>query len=696
MDAEIRRRNLDHMFKPASVALVGASDRSYLAKNVWASLTASGFEGRRYAVNPGRTEAFGGVCHPSIAALPEKVDLCLIAVSAQSVLGVTRECAEAEVPAAMLFTLFNSTAENARLRSQLVKYLAKTQMAVCGSGTFGISSPNAKFAVVMGGRPPKSAGRVALICQSGGIMNSIASCLDAANIGLEAAVATGGEDQLGAADFIEHLVRSGSPVAIGCIVEQIKDPHAFRSACEFAASRSVPVVVLYVGRSERGKQAAFAHSGSLATDTRVLDALLAQVGAISVANLTQMVSTLAVFASLDGRALGPKAGVVTISGGETGLAADMAERHGLVLPDLQADTDTALRDIFKTPDLGYGNPVDAAAGSLVVLGDAAAYGRCIEAVRMDKSLDVVIARHLERSVWEATPATEEPKGGAPVFWYARTAYDRASGTQNSFILSDIEEAFATLGRIARYHDPAPLLGSLEPVIEKAMTSFPKKSSGVLMEHEVFPFLTGTGLNTPRVWVFQPGEAVEPTLSGCSGPFIAKIVSDTIIHRRAAGGVIMNLNNARETVEAVEALFAKFGGSISGVLVEPMIRPDLELMLGARAGAMGLVIILGFGGTFVEDLETMALRLSPLREVDAVALIDCSKSAAALKRIAGDNASVAIEQLTRIVMHFDALCRSIGPELSEFDINPVGFFADRSEFTALDGKIVLTPQRNSDQ
>ena len=91
MDAEIRRRNLDHMFKPASVALVGASDRSYLAKNVWASLTASGFEGRRYAVNPGRTEAFGGVCHPSIAALPEKVDLCLIAVSAQSVLGVTRE-----------------------------------------------------------------------------------------------------------------------------------------------------------------------------------------------------------------------------------------------------------------------------------------------------------------------------------------------------------------------------------------------------------------------------------------------------------------------------------------------------------------------------------------------------------------------------------------------------------------------------
>ena len=120
------------------------------------------------------------------------------------------------------------------------------------------------------------------------------------------------------------------------------------------------------------------------------------------------------------------------------------------------------------------------------------------------------------------------------------------------------------------------------------------------------------------------------------------------------------------------------------------------MLGARAGAMGLVIILGFGGTFVEDLETMALRLSPLREVDAVALIDCSKSAAALKRIAGDNASVAIEQLTRIVMHFDALCRSLGPELSEFDINPVGFFADRSEFTALDGKIVLTPQRNSDQ
>ena len=580
------------------------------------------------------------------------------------------------------------------MRAELVAWLATAPIAVCGSGTFGIASPAAKFSVVMGGRPPERIGSIALVCQSGGILNSIAGCLDQVGVGIEAAAATGGEDQLGAADFIDHFVAQGHVRAIGCVVEQLKNPALFRAACERAAAKNISVVFLFVGRSERGQQAAFAHSGSLASDARMLDALLEQVGAAPVANLTEMVSALATLAKLDGRPLKRNAAVITISGGETGLTADLAERSGLALPDLQPQTDAALRDIFQTPGQSYGNPVDTASGSLVVLTDAQSYGRCIDAVSADPGVDAVIARHLERQgAVEALEGVED-RSAKPVFLYTRTTYDLLAmkdGGAPRFIFPGMEDALATVGRIALHHERlAARRGDahMEQALPAHSVALPAGAPRILMEHEVFPLLAPTGLAAPPFALLHPGDPIPAEVRSWPGPLIAKIVSQTIIHRRSAGGVAMNLASVEEAHRVAADMFAKFGDRISAVLIEPMLKPDLELILGAKQGPTGLAIMLGFGGTFVEDLGPIALRLSPLEARDAVALIDQSRARAAVERLAGAKAHEAVGKLVDIVRRFDALCRGLGPDLQEFDVNPIGFYAETIAFRALDAKIVL--------
>jgi succinyl-CoA synthetase beta subunit len=215
-----------------------------------------------------------------------------------------------------------------------------------------------------------------------------------------------------------------------------------------------------------------------------------------------------------------------------------------------------------------------------------------------------------------------------------------------------------------------------------------------MEHEVFPLLEPTGLAAPPFVLLRPGDSVPAAMQSWSPPFIAKIVSQTIIHRRSAGGVAMNLGTVAEAHRAAAAMFQKFGDQISAVLIEPMLKPDLELILGAKQSPMGVAIMLGFGGTFVEDFGAVALRLSPLEARDATALLEESRARAAVERLAGARAEEAIGKLVDIVRRFDALCRGIGADLQEFDINPIGFYSDTLTFRALDAKIVLAETHGS--
>jgi hypothetical protein len=257
----------------------------------------------------------------------------------------------------------------------------------------------------------------------------------------------------------------------------------------------------------------------------------------------------------------------------------------------------------------------------------------------------------------------------------------------------MEDALATIGRIARHHESLMMQrADASPAFPPTPIALPDSAARVLMEHEVFPLLGPTGLAAPPFVLLRPGDAMPANTKDWSPPFIAKIVSQTIIHRRSAGGVAMGLASPADAQRAAADMFAKFGDEISAVLVEPVMKPDLELILGAKQGPMGLAIMLGFGGTFVEDFDAIAMRLGPLTTRDAMAMMEESRARAALARLAGGRAQEAIDKLTHIVRCFDALCRGLGASLQEFDVNPIGFYAVDTTFRALDAKIVLAEAR----
>lgn len=684
-------------FNPRTVALVGASERSYLARTVWESIRASGYRGDCYPVNPGRSEVFGVTCHPSLRSLPEPADLCLVAVSETGALSVLRDCVAEGVPAAMLFTLFNTTPESLSVRADVSAFLRDAPLAVCGSGTFGAANIDGKFTAFLGAPPAAKPGSVSLVCQSGGILNAVSRCLSSAGAGLCKAVATGGEDQLSAAHYIDYLLSDGRTKAIGCVLEQIKDVGAFRRACEAARAKGVAVVVLVVGRSERGKEAAFAHSGSLASDSRLVDGLLEQVGAIPVANLTELVNVLAVLDRLDGRRIGPKAGIVTISGGETGLAADISERHGVELPALDDGVNAKLQEVLEAPGLDYQNPVDTALGSLLVMTRPETYVESVRAVVDGPEADYVLARHLDADGVYGGLSQLAGSAAKPLFLYTRTTYDLLSLAKDVqgkplLILPDMEDAIAALGKVSAHHAKreealrsAPDLdtGDLQPI------KFPAGESKLLSEADVFPLLEGIGLQAPPLRLLRSDCTDTDALAGLKPPYVVKIVSPTIVHRRSAGGVAINVQTPAEAIQIAAGFFERFGNRISAVLVASMIRTDVEFILGAkRTDHNGLAIMLGFGGTFVEDLERFALRLSPLSRHDADTMICRSGVEAVLGRLLGDRRAEAVAALSALLLGFDRLCSRIGPALSEFDVNPVALSVDSGTFHALDAKIVL--------
>lgn len=693
-------RRLDPLFSPRTVALIGASDRSPLAKILWNSIHDFGFEGQVFPINPNRKEVFGVTCYPSIDALPTAPDLCVIAVSEQAALGILQECARLSVPGAMLFTLFGSSPDSQNARTKVREFLQQCPMPVAGSGTGGLVNISGAFSALFG--PPARTfalhGGISVVSQSGGIQNSLCRSLYAAGVGLDKAVATGGEDQLAASDYIGYLLTQPSTRAIGCVFEQIKDITLFREVFTRARNQDVQIVALPLGRSATGQRAALAHSGSIASDARILEGLLEQVGAISVSNLTEMVNVLSVLKQRKSRRLGRRVGIATVSGGETGLAADLADDHGLQVVDLSPTTTDKLRKILETPETAYQNPVDiSAAGVSAFDSDPTIIVEVTEALLNDANTDFVMVRHMEQDgVIEkvADRLKDHPK---PLFLYTRNVFDLSTlpgdiTRRGLPILPDINLAMAAVAKVARQDEQGGTdnaEGSHATSLKPLDIEF-GSGAGLLMEDKVLEILAGIGMKTPSMKVLTPGADIGREIEAIEGPFAVKIISDTIVHRRSAGGVELDLQTREAAKATAEGFFERFGSQASAVVVQSMVKPDIEFFFGAKkAQREGLAIMLGFGGTFIEDFGRLALRLSPLTRLDAKAMIERSGVEAAIRRLAGPDTDRATVRLATLLLSFDELCRHCGDRLAEFDVNPVGFLRASGDFVALDGKLVLS-------
>jgi acyl-CoA synthetase (NDP forming) len=350
---------LEALFRPASIAVIGASEKPTIGRRMIASLDRLGFPGRIYPVNPNYATVLGRTCYPSIAELPEAPDVAAFCIGHRLVLDALTAAAARGIRAAVIYDggFAERGADGRALQDRIAAICREADIALCGPNCMGVLSPWEKSSTYLQEirDPERLAGSVGIVSQSGGLCVSLLS--DLSRFGFSRIVSCGNEATLNTADFLDWLIDDPHTAVIGGFIESVRAPDQFAAALDRAAARDKPVVMLKVGKSARTRRAIATHTAGDAGDPAQFSAMLRAHRAIEVEDLAELTEVLAACQAAR-RPNGRRIGIVTGSGGLAELMLDIAEAFDLRLPPLPADIRPEL-DRLIGYITGDGNPLDA-------------------------------------------------------------------------------------------------------------------------------------------------------------------------------------------------------------------------------------------------------------------------------------------------------------------------------------------------
>ncbi len=701
------RPALDAIFAPRTVAVIGASEKpGSVGRNLTRNLIASPFGGRVYAVNPRRASVLGLEAYPSIAAVPEPVDLAVVATPAVTVPGVIAECARAGVRGAIIISAgFKEIGPaGAALERQVLEAARGSGLRLVGPNCLGVMNPrtglNATFATAMA-RP----GPVGFLSQSGALCTAVLDWSLRENVGFSAFVSVGSMLDVDWGDLIAYLGDDARTQSIVIYMETIGDARAFLSAAREVALTK-PIIVIKPGRTEAAARAAASHTGALTGRDDVLDAAFRRSGVLrvdTIAELFHMAETL----GKQPRPRGPRLAIVTNAGGPAVLATDALLGSGGALAELSAETLAGL-DALLPPHWSHGNPVD-------VLGDADSerYARAVELVARDPGSDGLLVILAPQAMTDPTQTAERLRSlasipGKPLLASWMGGADVAAGeailnraSVPTFAYPDTAaRIFSYMWRytenlralyetpvLAEDGDGAPDRDAAALIIAGAL----ERKRVLLTEAESKQLLAAYGLPTVPTRVARTSEEAVRAAADLGFPVAVKLHSETVTHKSDVGGVQLDVRDAdgvRRAFEAIRAAVAERAGPghFLGVTVQPMVARDgYELIVGASVDEQfGPVLLFGAGGTLVEVLRDRAVGLPPLTSTLARRLMERTRIFAALQGVRG-RAPVDLGRLEQLLVRASQLVVE-QPRLRELDINPL--LASAAGLLALDARVVL--------
>ena len=699
------------MLAPRSVAVIGATESSGSVGRALVENLRS-FSGTVYPVNPKHATVLGVKAFPTIAEVPEEIDLALIVTPAKTVPQIVRDCVSAGVKGAIIISAgFKEIgARGCELEQEITE--ARGAMRIIGPNCVGVMLPhlglNATFAT-----PMALPGNIGFISQSGALCTAILDWSVSTQLGFSAFISIGSMLDVNWGDLIYQLGDDPQTRSILIYMESIGDARAFLSAAREVALTK-PIIVIKVGRTEAAAHAAASHTGALTGSDEVCDAAFRRVGVLRVNTIAELFN-MAELLGKQPAARGPRLAIVTNGGGPGALAMDHLIAHGGVNASFSSETMAAL-DRVLPPHWSHGNPVD-------VIGDADAerYARAVEIVARDPGNDGLlvvltrqavtdpteIARRLTAfAQLEAKPILASFMGGASVA-EATEILDRA-GIPTFAYPDSATEAFCYLWQYrhaldALYETPSLALGGegtaprsgAGRIIERVRNS----SRTLLTEPESKELLAVYGIPVVPTSVATNEDEAAEQAARFAGPVVLKIFSHTITHKSDLGGVKLNLKDGaavRAAYREIEQATRAHGRAedFLGVTVQPMIaRNGYELILGSSIDPQfGPVLLFGAGGYFVEIFKDRALGLPPLNRTLARRLMEGTRIYRALQGFRG-RAGVDLAALEDILVRFSQLV-SEQPRIKEIDINPL--LAAAGEIVALDARVVLQDEPNENK
>ena len=669
---------LHRLLEPRSIAVVGASDRpdSY-GDTILRNLERLGYEGDVWGVNPSRERIRAVECVPALTDLPHPVDAVAIAIPAAGVPAVIREAAELGCGGGVVISAgFGEVIDGVPLEAELRETALGAGFPVCGPNGNGIVSLSARSAIWGDSVHDMPAGAVALISQSGNVaVNALGS---RRGIRFHTVVSTGNQAVCDASDWLSAIAAADGVRSVGLFLEDDGDGARFAAALADCAEREIGVAVLKVGSSESGSEAAAAHTGALAGDQSVFRSLVEEAGAAWAEDPHDLLELARVLAEPRARPRGRGGlGVLTCSGGDSGLAADHAERLGLELPALGAEATRTLRDLL--PDAAtVGNPLDYTS---LIWAETERLAAIVEAVGNDPAIDQLLLFHdtpadLAAEVEPGWCATRtgladgaERAGAAPLF--ASTLPDLIGENEIGELAERGIAAVQGLGTALRC--AAALRGAgadAERLREIAGTAARAKGGEGewLGEIEAKTMLEAHGVAVPRRGVSSDIATALVAAEEIGYPVALKLSSPALQHKSDAGAVALGIAGAEALEREASRLLGLPEARGAGLLVERMAaNGGVELIVAARTDGVVPALVLGLGGVWAEAMEDVVVVPLP---ADAARVRDALSSLRASPLLRGDRGSegVDLDAAAQAAARVGELALAEG--LSLLEVNPL--------------------------
>ncbi|MBM4429372.1 MAG: acetate--CoA ligase family protein [Chloroflexi bacterium] len=700
-------RDLTPLLNPRAIAIVGASERHGSAgRLVLENLHHLQYGGAVYAVNPRQREVLGFPACPDLRHLPERVDSVAVLLSADKVLPTLETAAELGIRAAwVLASDFAEAGPAGQARQQRLSQLGQeTGLLVCGPNCIGVANlvdRVATYSVALS--PATRAGHVSAVVQSGAICLSLAN---AARFGWRHLISSGNEAVLDSADYIGYLAGDPHTRLIIAFLEGIRSPQRFVAAAEAAAEAGKPILLVKVGRSAGARRAVQAHTGSLAGSDQVVDAVLRRLGVMRLDSLDELVEAAELFATSP-LPLGTGVGLLTLSGGQIGLVADLAQYLGLEFPSFSATTQAALSQVLP-PYSPIANPLDAwGSGDL-----EQTYPHCVEWVARDEDIHLlavsrdtptgVAPREVEQSRYVAQAAVlARQQTGKPVLVFSNISsgfqpevkqlLDRGGvpylqGTGETL---KAMQALVAYGAFRRRVGRPGAVGCPSPPHLRRWREKLRGRQGALSEVEGRQLLAAYGIPGPREAVANTAEEAVAAAQHIGYPVVLKVLSPDIQHKTEVGGVRVGLADPA----AVRQAFAEMNKSLrsarpqarlEGVLVQEMVAPGaVEVILGVlRDPSFGPVVVFGSGGILVELVQDSVLRLPPLSHAEALEMVQQTRGARLLHGFRGQPPA-DMEALTDALVRLSQLAVDLGDVIVALDVNPLMVLPEGQGVRAVD-------------
>nr|WP_288690746.1 acetate--CoA ligase family protein [uncultured Anaerotignum sp.] len=675
--------DISKLLRPRAVAVVGASEKSGFGGDTCRNILENQADTSHvYPVNPKKETVFGKKCYPTLADLPEEIDLVILCTSQKTIVDFLKQAKAKGAGAAVVYASGYSevgTAEGKAFEKELVDAAKALDMVVMGPNCAGyINFGDDIFSFAFIGDYKGKKGNIGFVSQSGQF------CIDmmkSAEMKYSFAISAGNSAMVQMEDYLNFLIDDSNTKVIALYLEGVKNPHKFEACLQKAMEKKKPVVILKAGRSPKGQATAASHTGSMAGSDKTYDAVFEKFGVIRADDMQDLRSTASLLATLRVLPKKPAFSAMCLSGGETAVSADTGFLHGIEYPDFSEVTLKKLNDMlpdFATPR----NPLDMTAA---LCYDADAFASGITTVMSDPSIEmglvgltisdkVTVSNDIMfegiRRAFEQIP--DKPLAVMSFMEAARNK-ELVERFQNAGIpvLPTTKYGFRALQHLQDFI-------SHDTIKREARLAIPEAHSAntrALSEYESKKLLADNGVPVDLGYIAKTKAEVKEYAEKIGYPLVMKVESNDILHKSDVGGVMLNIKSLEQAEEAYDKILANAAqhapnAKINGILMQKMLKAGTEMIIGLNSDPQfGPMLLVGMGGVFVEVFKDAALYPVPLNHDEALHMLQSLKSFKLLNGYRG-NPPADIEALTDMMVKISDFAYRKKDTLKELDMNPL--------------------------